>query len=295
MLALLAYAVICLIWGSTWIAIKIGLDDAPPLTTLALRFILAGLILNAICLIKKIPYPKSKSELLHLAIPGLFTYTLNYIIVYYSEVYIESALTAILYASMPFYAAVMSIWLLPGEKQLNVKGWFAMGMAMVGIVIISGEAYSISGDLLLGTLLALGASLSATFGTILLKRAHAKSNLFMALTIQLTVGTIPMIIGALLFDNWSDFAVTDKSIGSIIYLAIFGTVIAFSVYYWLIPRLNAIFLLMSTFIIPIIATLIGVIGFGEQITLSMYSGAALVLSSVLVVVFWGTRPPNKAK
>jgi drug/metabolite transporter (DMT)-like permease len=295
MLALLAYAIICLIWGSTWIAIKIGLDDAPPLTTLALRFILAGVILNAICLVKKIPYPKTRSELYQLAIPGLFTYTLNYIIVYYSEVFIESSLTAILYASMPFYAAILSMWLLPGEKQLNLKGWLSMGVAMIGIVIISGEAYSISGEFLLGTLLALSASLAATIGTILLKRSHSNSNLFMALTIQLTVGTIPMIIGAVLFENWSDFAVTEKSIGSIVYLAILGTVVAFSIYYWLVRRLNAIFLLMSTFIIPIIATAIGVLAFGEHISERTYVGAALVLSSVLVVVFWGTRPPAKAK
>jgi drug/metabolite transporter (DMT)-like permease len=104
-----------------------------------------------------------------------------------------------------------------------------------------------------------------------------------------------MIIGALLFEKWSDFAVTEKSIGSIIYLAILGTVVAFSIYYWLIPRLNAIFLTMATFVIPIVATAIGVIGFGEHITRNTYGGAALVLSSVLIVVFFGTRPPSKAK
>lgn len=295
MLALFAYAVICLIWGSTWIAIKIGLDDAPPLTTLALRFILATAILHAVCLVKKIPYPKSKKELIHLAIPGLFTYSLSYIGTYYSESYIESSLTAILYASMPFYAALLSIWLLPGERQLNIKGWLAMGVAVVGIVIISGEAYSISGQLLLGTMLALAAAFSATFGTVLLKRYHAKSNLLMALTIQLSIGTIPMIIGAIMFEKWEDFAVTEKSIGSIIYLAILGTVVTFSIYYWLIRRLNAIFLTMSTFVIPIVATAIGVIGFGEHITPNTYGGAALVLSSVLIVVFFGTRSPSKAK
>ena len=110
------YVLICLIWGSTWIAIKIGLSQAPPFYTSSLRFLLSVIILATIVALKKYPYPKGFKNLFLMGIPGLFMYGISYALVYFSEMYIDSSLAAVLFGSFPFFVALFSIKILKAEK-----------------------------------------------------------------------------------------------------------------------------------------------------------------------------------
>ncbi|MCP4703084.1 MAG: EamA family transporter, partial [candidate division Zixibacteria bacterium] len=131
----LTYIVLCLIWGSTWLAIKIGLDDAPPLWSAGLRFLIAGLILILINWFRKVSYPKSSKEIFRIALPGLIIYAFPYMMVYHAEQYISSALTAVLFASFPFFIAGFSFFMLKTEKP-NIYSWLGLVVGFIGIIVV---------------------------------------------------------------------------------------------------------------------------------------------------------------
>ncbi len=279
----LIYILLCLIWGSTWIAIKIGLSTAPPIYSLSFRFGLAIVVLFGIIMYRKLPLPKKISDWWRLGVPGLFMYGASYAFIYFAEQYINSALTSVLFSSFPLFVALLSIWLLKAER-LSLIAWGGLVLGMVGIGIISYDSLQTSGDLFRGSLLALSGSFAAAYGVVIHKRSFSAHNIIVSAFIQMIMGWIPLTIYALLFESWAQLQWTSSTILSIAYLAIPGTVITFLGYYWLLARTRAVIVSLIAFIIPLIAILIGVVGFDESLSLKVEIGTILVLASVLMVV-----------
>ncbi len=282
-MALFVYILCCLIWGSTWMAIKIGLTDAPPLMSAAVRFVLAVTIITAIVRIKGLKYPSGLREWLTMAHPGIYMYFGSYALVYFAEQYINSALTAVLFASYPIFVAVLS-WLLLKKERLGWRGWMGLLLAFAGVVLISYDSLQTSPALFWGSALALGGSLVSAVGVVLHKRDCGHESIYVAANVQMAAGTLLLLLGALIFENPSDFAITPESIGSILYLAIFGTVIAFLGYYWLLTHMSVVTLSLITFVTPLIAILIGTV-IGDEVlsTLTLFGAAAILAGIVLVV------------
>ncbi|MFQ6008708.1 MAG: DMT family transporter [Candidatus Zixiibacteriota bacterium] len=278
----LTFALLCLIWGSTWMGIKIGLTDAPPLSGASVRFALAVVILLAIVRYKRYSLPEGFGPKLRLAYPGLYIYSGSYALIYLAEQYISSALMAVLFASFPLFVAFLSIWILKTER-LSLAAWLGLGLGFVGVVVISYNSFQSSQHLFVGTLLALGGALSAAYGSLLQKKHFSGENVFVATAIQMTLGLFPLLILSIVFDQWSNFAVTAASIGSIIYLGIFGTVIAFVAYYWLLSHTEVVNVSLIAFITPVVAILIGIL-FGESLAFRAIIGAALILVGVVLVI-----------
>jgi len=281
-MAILLYILICLIWGSTWIAIKIGLTQAPPLYTAGFRFIIAFFILVTIVKVKGLSYPKSYKAFLTLGYPGLYMYGASYALIYFSELYISSALAAVLFASFPFFVALLSFRSLKNEK-LNALGWLGLFFGLTGVILISIDSLQTSRDLFLGTLLSLAGSFAAAYGMILHKKDFSRENIFVAATVQMSCGGLILVPAALIFEKWSDFIFSIESIGSIVYLAVFGSVIAFLGYYWLLARTRAVTVSLIAFITPIVAIFIGVLFFSENLSLLIILGTILILSGILMV------------
>ncbi|MFZ5980282.1 MAG: DMT family transporter [Candidatus Zixiibacteriota bacterium] len=278
----LVYVLICLIWGSTWIAIKIGLSQAPPFYTSSLRFLLSLGILVAIVAIKKYPYPKGFKNFFSLGVPGFFMYGISYALVYFSEIYIDSSLAALLFGSFPFFVALLSMWQLKSEK-LQPLGWLGLIIGMAGVTLISYDSLQTSRDLFLGTLLLLGGAGASACGMVLHKKKFSNRNIFVCITVQMMFGGFLLVLGALLFEDISDFVVSPESVGSILYLAVLGSVVTFLGYYWLLARTRAVTVSMIAFITPLVAIFIGVVFFEESLSLRIAYGAVLILSGILLV------------
>ncbi|MBD3403331.1 EamA family transporter [candidate division GN15 bacterium] len=277
------YVLLCLIWGSTWITIKIGLTAAPPLQTASLRFILAMLILTGIVMIKRYPYPKDLRTWLKVGYPGVWMYGLHYALIYFAQLHISSSLTAVLFASFPFWVAILSSFRLK-EGRVRPLAWLGIAIGFVGVVLISYDQLKTSGDLFEGTLLALVATYAAAHGMILHKKFHAMDNIVVSASIQMLFGGVLVLIAAFLFEDWSEFTVSVESIGSIVYLAILGTIVAFLSYYWLLARIKAVTASMIAFITPLVAIFIGVLFFEESLSLPIVIGTVLILSGVVLTI-----------
>ncbi len=280
---LFLYALLCLIWGSTWIGIKIGLNDAPPLYAISIRFLLAVTILYSIARFRRYRFPVRLSDFVYLGYPGLYIYGVSYALIYFAELYISSALTAILMSSLPLFVAVLSIWILR-EERLSLPGWIGIFIGFGGVVVIFYDSLRVSEDVFFGSVLALTGSLAAAYGSILHKRRSSQQNIVIAVLVQMAFGLAPLIAAALIFESPRDFSITVESVGSIVYLAIFGTVVAFLSYYWLLARVRVVAVSLTAFITPIVAIMIGVTGFGENLMLLVAVGTVMILSSVLLVV-----------
>jgi len=198
------YILLCLIWGSTWKAIQLGLADAPPLWSAAIRFWLAIVILFVILKVRRLKLPTSLRELWLHGVPGFLMYGVSYACVYTAERFISSSLTAVLFACFPALVALMSHLLLPGDK-LRGLGWAGLALGLAGVVVVSWESLEASGSLFLGSLLAVGAPLASATGVVLYKRNLAKTDIVVSATTQMLFGGAFLTLGALLSEPISGF------------------------------------------------------------------------------------------
>lgn len=281
------YIVLCLIWGSTWLAIKLGLADAPPLWSATIRFALSIGILLVILRARRLRLPRFGRDWLIHAAPGILMYGISYAAVYSGEQHISSSLTAILFANFPIFVALLTYWLLPGDT-IRWYTWPGMALGIGGVALISWHSLELSGDLFFGSALAVMASLASAVGVIFHRRHAARIDIVVAATIQMMYGLCVLLVGAIVTESFGDLRWTPKSIGSIVYLVVFGTVIGFLGYYWLMTRISVVSAAMIAFVTPLVATVIGVALFDESFSTPSMIGAAMILSSVLIVS-WSRR------
>jgi drug/metabolite transporter (DMT)-like permease len=281
-MSFLVYVVLCLIWGTTWIAIKLGLSGVPPLYGSGIRFLVAVTILSVIVKIRGGKYPRGFRAWLRLAHPGVYMYAASYACVYVSEQWIDSALAAVLFGSYPLFVALFSNLVLPGEK---CRGWAWAGLALgiVGVTLISYDSLGGSPHLFLGSMITLlGSSLSA-WGLVLHKKTCGHEDIYTSVTVQMGLGALLLLTSAFLFEDFSTLTLSAKGIGSILYLAVFGSVIAFLGYYWLLKKTRAVTVSLISFVTPLVAILVGVFLFHESLSLLTFTGAALILSGIQLV------------
>src|ERR1041385_6636977 len=157
MKARLVWLVLCGIWGSTWLFIKLGLADLPPLTFAGIRFVLASLILSAMILARGVRWPRTRHDWLLIAIVGFLLFTLNYGLVFWGEQHISSGLAAVLQSTFPAFGLVIAHLYLPYER-MTVAKVVGILFGVIGIVIIFSNQLIIAGHLALFGSVALVAS-----------------------------------------------------------------------------------------------------------------------------------------
>lgn len=282
-MSVLVYIVLCLIWGSTWLAIKIGLSSAPPLHAAALRFAIAVSILAIVTHIKKQKYPNNIRDFLRLGYPGLFMYGASYAGVYFGETFIDSSLAAILFGSFPFFVAILSE-IGSRAEAIRAREWTGLIFGFLGVLVISYNSLQISEHLFFGTLLVVVASFCSAYGLVVHKRYFSRESILVSATVQMSFGGLAIVLAALSFEDWSASILSPRSLESILYLAVFGTVVAFLGYYWLLTHSRAVTVSYIAFVTPLVAILIGVLFYSETLTALIMAGAAMILVGILLVV-----------
>ncbi|MCK5126872.1 MAG: DMT family transporter [candidate division Zixibacteria bacterium] len=276
------YIILCIIWGTTWLGIKLGLQDAPPVWAAALRMLLAALIIFIYNYIRKNKYPAGIKNLIRVAWPGILMYAGSYTMVYIGNQFVSSQIASILFSTYVFCVILMVPFVVKTEK---VTIWSIVGaiIGFAGIVVIFNGPISLNRDSLIGAVLFLIAVNCSAYATVHIKAFLKDEPIFPMLALQMALGGILMLGVALVMEDFSSFQFTAVSIGSILYLSIFGSVVCFGGYYWLLQRMDAIKVSLIAFITPIVALLAGFIVLDERLTTVDFIGAALVLSGVLIV------------
>jgi len=279
LVANLLVAALCLIWGSTWFVIKIGLEDLPPFTSVAVRFVIAtaGMAVVAAALHRR---EGGKSPPLWLsAVMGLSQFSISYGIVYWCETRLPSGLVSVLWGTFPLMMAAAGHRFL-GERvrPLQVLG-FLVGFGGVVLLYVTdigamgSEAQSAAAILLLSPLI-------VCVGTVVVKRhGHDVSSVLLNRDGML-VGTVVLLVVAFLAERDAPQEWTGAAMASVLYLALVGTVVTFGLYFWLLRYEGAVRLSVIAYVTPAVALVFGAAFLSESLDGPRVFGTGLVLLGV---------------
>lgn len=285
---ILLFIVLCLIWGSTWMAIKLGLRDSPPFWSAAIRFIIASAILIIYNRLAGNRYPAGWRNKLRVAWPGLFTYLASYTMTYVGSMYISSALASILFAVFPFFVLLLMTFMITDER-VTWQSLVGVVIGFAGVVLIFAEPVAYGENAILGMILLVLSPLAAAIGTVSIRAYLKDEPVIPMVTLQMSLGAILLTLTAFLVEDIGQFHVTLTSVGALMYLAVFGSVISFTTYYRLLQRMKLVTMSMVALITPIFAVFLGFVFLDELLTAADYIGAALVLAGVAVVNLRGRK------
>ena len=282
----IVWLILCLIWGSTWIFIKIGLADLPPISFASARFVLSAAVVLAIILVQKIPLPRSTSEWRLLALTGFLQFALNYSSVFWAEQYITSGLAAVLQATITLFGLVLAWIFLPAERITRQK-IIAVVLGILGVAVIFVDQLKVENWMaFLGCVAIVFGSYCAAQASILVKAKaggiHPASLLFgqMACGLPFILTYSFSVEGSPATFQWSFVAV-----GSVLYLSLVGTVAAFWLYYWLLSRIESTKAMMISLVTPLLAVVIGAVTVGETLPPQTFAGGLMIIGSIGLIVF----------
>lgn len=283
---LFLYLIPVLIWGSTWYAITFQLGDVDPLFSVSYRFFLAGVILILYCLLLGKTLKYSLKQHLWMALQGQLLFGLNYWMVYVSENYLTSALVAIAFSLLIFLNIFFSALLLGDKVHRKVIMGAILGVS--GTVLIFWPeiaSYELGDNTYVGIVYCGLSIVFASLGNI--TSAHnqkKKLPVIQTNAFGMLYGSLGMMSIALLSGKWFSFSTDTGYMVSLVYLSIFGSIIAFSTYLTLVGRIGPSKAAYVILVIPIIALIISTIFEGYQLSMYSLGGIALILSGNLVAL-----------
>jgi drug/metabolite transporter (DMT)-like permease len=281
-----AYTTMCLIWGSTWMMIKVGLRGAPPMTGVGVRFIIAGVLVGLLVTMRRIRVPRTRHFLLLCVFLGIGHMALPYVLVYWAEQYISSGLTAVLYSTMPLAVATLARIAI-GDRLTATKiaGIFT---GIVGVSIIYSDSLRVGGTQgSLGVLAVLGSVFFASLSSVTVKKYAGRYDPMTTLLIPFWIaGALVLAVGVPL-ERSNPLHFDAATWGTIVYLAALGSVTAFTLLFWVIKRVDVTMVAYQTFIIPVIAIFLGSIFLDETVSARVGLGTLSILIGIALATFGG--------
>jgi drug/metabolite transporter (DMT)-like permease len=280
------YAINVLIWSSTWVAIKIGLEDVPPLLSAGVRFAIAGAALLALA--RALGRPLTTDVRLA-SVLGLLPFAAAYGLIYWGEQYVPSGLAAVLFGVMPLYSATLASVALADEP-LRARLLAGIAVAIGGLSLAFGESIAL-GDakwaLLAASACAL-APLASAIGNVAIKRRGQRLDPIALNGWAMLGGGALLLAVSAPAEDWASAAWSAQAIGSVAYLAAIGSAVAFVTLTVLLRELPAVTVSYITLLLPFGALVFGAALYDERITLAAVGGALLVAGG-LAIAQWPRR------
>ncbi|HEV8369817.1 MAG TPA: EamA family transporter [Pyrinomonadaceae bacterium] len=290
MKARLVWLILCCIWGSTWLFIKVGLEDLPPLTFAGIRFVISFLILFAIIRLRGLRLPNSRDDWMLLALTGVLSFSLNYGLVFWGEQHISSGLAALLQATLPAFGLVIAHFYLPAERITGAKVvGIILGVCGVGIVF-SNQLAIAGGKALAGCVALVLSSFFAAYSNVLVKSRGKNLEPAILAAGQMFFGMIPLLfVGIPLEGTPLKFRWTLMAMVSVFYLAVVGSVVAFLLYYWLVHNMDVTKSMLIALVTPVVAVILGVFVLREQLNWRTLAGGAMIMIGIGFIVMQKRR------
>jgi drug/metabolite transporter (DMT)-like permease len=276
-----AYILLCLIWGTTWVGIKASLESLTPFMSAGIRFFLASFVILIIMKINGIKLQTDKLSIKLYLLMGFFSFIIPFGLVYWAQQFVPSGLAAVLFAVYPFFVAIFSYFRIPEEKigLIKISGII---LGFTGIVIIFSDSFGQDlSDYILGMIAIVLSGIMQANIAVTLKKSGGHLH-------SLSMNLIPMILAGFFMTSFSFFYenvfsnIFDlNAVLSVSYLAIFGSIVTFTSFYWLLKRVNVVILSLIAFVTPIVALIAGWIFYGEQLNNRHLIGSSLVLLGLL--------------
>ena len=293
-----AFAAIYGIWGTTYLAIAIGVQTIPPFLLMGVRSVAGGLVLVAWAKAIRTPWPPARTWL-WAAICGLLFFVGCHGVLAFAEQRVPSGLAAVLLASIPFWLVMLNA-IFPGERPTRIATLIALIPGLAGVAFIAWRQleHEQGGFGLPYIALVLAAAFSWAAGSLVSQRHSETTSTVMLAGLELAIGGAVLLAVSFLSGDLRTFdpgTVSPASGMALAYLTFAGTVVGFASYIWLLDRVSETLVSTYTFVNPIIAVLVGWLVLGEQPTLSSLLGGTLVVGSIIAVLALDRSPLRPAR
>ena len=280
-----AWVVVCLIWGTTYLGIKIALETIPPFLMGGLRYIAAGLGLAAFLALRGRALPAAETWP-RLAILGLFMIAGGNGGVVVGSQWLPSGLTAVLIATNPFWMVTVEA-IVSGGQRLRAREWIGLVVGFLGIVVLVWPRFAAGGAagglILWGVVAVQSACASWAIGSAYTRRHVVPADVLGAAAMQMFFGGIAMLLIGIVIGEWPRLGFNMKTGLAFAYLTIPGSIIAFAAYSYCLRHMDVAVVSLYTYINPVIAVILGALILGEPVGWPMVAAIALIAIGVIVV------------
>lgn len=276
------FALLCAIWGSTWLVIKIGYGGLGPFNVAAIRFLLAGALFIPLVPLMRARWPRGREWWLTVWV-GATLFFLDYGLIYWGEQTIDSGLTAILFATLPLQTALVAHFYLPGDR-LTPRKLGGTLLALLGVIALFSDKVQIDPAHTLPMLAIIASALFAALAAVATKR-HGHDLHPAALNAPaMLIGAALLALASLATGDGLHLPRDAPTWGAILYLAVAGSVVTFLVYFTLLKTWNVTSLSLLSVFTPVVALALGYAALGERPSPWTAVGAALILGGVLMTL-----------
>src|SRR6202166_1179076 len=290
---LLAFAIIYLVWGSTFLAIRIGVQEVPPFLFAGMRFIVAGIVLYAWMRAKGTPSP-ARREWAAISLLAVLIFVMDYGLVFWAEQRVPSGIAAVMLATIPVFMSLAEILFLRTQG-LTLRLAFALlvGIGGVGVLVSRSGGFGEKPIEISGAIALVVAAISWSLAATLTRKVTLPESKVMSSGAQMLTGGIFLTLTAALLGEFKGFhpqTVSSEAWFALAYLIIAGSIIAFTAYVWLIHHESPTKVGTYAYVNPVVAVVVGYFLGGEAVGRRTVFGTLLVLVSVIVIT---TTPAKK--
>jgi drug/metabolite transporter (DMT)-like permease len=270
-----------LVWGTTWAAIRVGLEGIPPFTGVAARFAIASVILLVAARLLHVRLGATRRERALWAVNTLLSFCGSYGIVYWCEQWVPSGLGSVLFATFPLFVAILAHFVLPGER-LTRGALAGIVVGFAGVSVIFSEDFALLGghDVRVAAAIMLASPVLSSMSAVAVKRWGAGIHPVSLAAVPMGATAAIMAVAAFATERERTVRLDAVSVGALVYLAVFGSAVTFSLYYWLMAEVRATRLSLIAYAIPVVAVAVGALFLDEPVTPRMLAGSLLVVLGV---------------
>jgi drug/metabolite transporter (DMT)-like permease len=291
---LLAFGIIYFVWGSTFLAIRVGVREVPPLILAAMRFFVAGAVLNGWMIARGERSPSGR-EWRAAALLGAVIFVLDYGLLFWAEQRVPSGIAAVMLATIPVFMALSEIIFLRTQT-LTVRLVLALLIGIGGVAVLMSQSLNLGGAPMdkMGAVALIFASISWSIASALTRKLPLPESKVMSSGAQMLCGGIFLAVTAALFGEFRNFhpwSVSRVVWMSLLYLIVAGSIMGFTAYVWLIHHESPTKVGTYAYVNPIVAVLVGYFLGDEELTLRTIVGTLFVLIGVVVITITRAKKP----
>jgi drug/metabolite transporter (DMT)-like permease len=283
---LLAFAIIYIVWGTTYLAIRVGVEEVPPFLLAAMRFLIAGGVIYGWMIARGERSPTAR-QWLGASVIGIMIFVLDYGVLFWAEERVPSGVTAIMMATIPVFTALSEIIILRTQK-LTARLTLALLIGIGGVAVLISRSLHLAGAPVdtMGALALIFASISWSIASILTRKLPLPPSKVMSSGAQMLSGGIFLALTAAAlgeFHNFHPLSVSRAAWLALLYLIVAGSIIAYTAYVWLIHHESPTKVGTYAYVNPVVAVLVGYFMGGEALGVRTILGTLFVLTSVVVI------------
>lgn len=293
-----AFALVYVLWGSTYLGIRLAVEHVGPSLMAGVRFVVAGLIMLGARAVMGKKISITRADFFKLAAVGILLLSVANVVLAWAELYVPTGLAALIIASVPLWFLVIDTWLLKGDH-VSPRGVAGLLLGIAGLaVLLWPKLQAASSGLgkmqLIGALSLLFSSLSWAVGSVLSKRFTVSVDVYGATGWEMLIaGVVNVVVGTLLGQHHTAVW-TAKGLGAIAYLVVFGSLIGFTAYIWLLEHVATAKVATYAYVNPVVALFLGWLVLGERIDGWIMAGSVVIVAAVALVTSARVRPRTRA-